>query len=155
MTTFNYSKNMFPKNGRWRQLSSKEFEKLNQYLLYRSKKLKEVFNEFEEGGQLAPYRINGEVIGFDGFKALLDFYLDTDMPKDLCLHLFNTFAKESVIDESMLQSSSATASSKLSEYLLASIKVDIMRPDANLHMKRNFWGLVIHPEPLFAYFEFG
>uniref|UniRef100_A0A5S6QKZ7 Diacylglycerol kinase n=1 Tax=Trichuris muris TaxID=70415 RepID=A0A5S6QKZ7_TRIMR len=103
-------------NGRWRQLSSKEFEKLYQYLLYRSKKLKDVFKEFDEGGQLAPYKVNGEAIDFDGFKALLDFYLDSDVPKDLCLHLFNTFVKEPVIEESALPSAPAAGASKLRRY---------------------------------------
>ncbi|KRZ98117.1 Diacylglycerol kinase beta [Trichinella sp. T8] len=87
------------KHVKWRKLTPAEFEKLHGYLLYRTKELKQVMVAFQDGGALAKYRRPNETVDFEGFKALLDLYLETDIPFDLCLHLFRSFIKDRTKDD--------------------------------------------------------
>ncbi|XP_003377875.1 diacylglycerol kinase beta [Trichinella spiralis] len=97
------------KHVKWRKLTPAEFEKLHGYLLYRTKELKQVMVAFQDGGALAKYRRPNETVDFEGFKALLDLYLETDIPFDLCLHLFRSFIKDRTKDDEVaLQTTTQT-----------------------------------------------
>ncbi|KRZ45615.1 Diacylglycerol kinase beta [Trichinella pseudospiralis] len=107
------------KHVKWRKLTPAEFEKLHGYLLYRTKELKQVMVAFQDGGALAKYRRPNETVNFEGFKALLDLYLETDVPFDLCLHLFRSFIKDRTKDEEVALQTTTQSNCKTNRGSLA------------------------------------
>ncbi|XP_076824055.1 diacylglycerol kinase beta-like isoform X2 [Clavelina lepadiformis] len=73
-------------------LTPEEFERLQKYTEYSSKKLSDVMREFNGDGILSKYN-KEEPIDFTGFKVFMDTYLETDLPDDFCIHMFRSFQK--------------------------------------------------------------
>ncbi|XP_076404732.1 diacylglycerol kinase gamma isoform X3 [Peromyscus maniculatus bairdii] len=79
--------------GRWVSLSSEEFDQLQKYSEYSSKKIKDVLTEFKEGGSLKqcdPHK----PISYDVFKLFMRAYLEVDLPQPLSTHLFLAFSQK-------------------------------------------------------------
>ncbi|XP_028731057.1 diacylglycerol kinase gamma isoform X2 [Peromyscus leucopus] len=79
--------------GRWVSLSSEEFDQLQKYSEYSSKKIKDVLTEFKEGGilkQCDPHK----PISYDVFKLFMRAYLEVDLPQPLSTHLFLAFSQK-------------------------------------------------------------
>uniref|UniRef100_A0A8C5JXB9 Diacylglycerol kinase n=1 Tax=Jaculus jaculus TaxID=51337 RepID=A0A8C5JXB9_JACJA len=79
--------------GRWVSLTSEEFDQLQKYSEYSSKKIKDVLNEFNHGGSLKPYDPH-EPISYDVFKLFMRAYLEVDLPQPLSTHLFLAFSQK-------------------------------------------------------------
>ncbi|CAK8679301.1 unnamed protein product [Clavelina lepadiformis] len=73
-------------------LTSEEFERLQTYIEYSSKKLSDVLREFDEDGILSNYN-KEETIDYTGFKLFMETYFETELPEDFCIHLFRSFQK--------------------------------------------------------------
>ncbi|GAB6032105.1 hypothetical protein CHUAL_010469 [Chamberlinius hualienensis] len=76
----------------WDKLSPAEFEYLQDFAQYTTRKVKDMLVEFKEGGVLSKYNPDGD-IDYEGFKKFLDSYLEMDTPEDLSTHLFLSFVK--------------------------------------------------------------
>ncbi|XP_036059370.1 diacylglycerol kinase gamma isoform X4 [Onychomys torridus] len=77
----------------WVSLSSEEFDQLQKYSEYSSKKIKDVLTEFKEGGSLKqcdPHK----PISYDVFKLFMRAYLEVDLPQPLSTHLFLAFSQK-------------------------------------------------------------
>ncbi|XP_053200499.1 diacylglycerol kinase 1-like isoform X3 [Panonychus citri] len=82
---------------KWEKMSPAEFEMLQDYIQYTSKKLSDVMiTEFKEGGSLSKYNPE-EDIDLEGFQKFVDIYLETDTPIDLVKRLFLSFVKKNLI----------------------------------------------------------
>ncbi|XP_064470994.1 diacylglycerol kinase 1-like isoform X2 [Ornithodoros turicata] len=79
---------------KWEKLSPAEFQQLQDYIQYSSKKLPDVLEEFKENGALSKYNAEGD-IDLEGFQAFMDTYLEMDTPRDLVKHLFLSFVRKS------------------------------------------------------------
>ncbi|XP_077524835.1 diacyl glycerol kinase 1 isoform X1 [Amblyomma americanum] len=78
---------------KWEKLSPAEFQQLQDYVQYSSKKLPDVLDEFKENGALSKYNAEGD-IDLEGFQAFMDTYLEMDTPRDLVKHLFLSFVRK-------------------------------------------------------------
>lgn len=78
---------------KWEKLSPAEFQQLQDYVQYSSKKLPDVLEEFKENGALSKYNAEGD-IDLEGFQAFMDTYLEMDTPRDLVKHLFLSFVRK-------------------------------------------------------------
>ncbi|XP_063117279.1 diacylglycerol kinase gamma isoform X3 [Cavia porcellus] len=79
---------------RWVSLTSEEFDQLQKYSEYSSKKIKDVLAEFNEGGSLKQYDPH-KPISYDVFKLFMRSYLEVDLPQPLSTHLFLAFSQKS------------------------------------------------------------
>ncbi|XP_008821849.1 diacylglycerol kinase gamma isoform X2 [Nannospalax galili] len=78
---------------RWVSLTSEEFDQLQKYSEYSSKKIKDVLTEFNGGGSLKQYDPH-EPISYDVFKLFMRAYLEVDLPQPLSSHLFLAFSQK-------------------------------------------------------------
>nr|XP_044627183.1 diacylglycerol kinase gamma isoform X4 [Equus asinus] len=78
---------------RWVSLTPEEFNQLQKYSEYSSKKIKDVLAEFNEGGSLKQYDPH-EPVGYDVFKLFMRAYLEVDLPQPLSTHLFLAFSQK-------------------------------------------------------------
>ncbi|XP_055481041.1 diacylglycerol kinase gamma isoform X2 [Psammomys obesus] len=78
---------------RWVSLSSEEFDQLQKYSEYSSKKIKDVLTEFNEGGSLKQHDPH-KPISYDVFKLFMRAYLEVDLPEPLSTHLFLAFSQK-------------------------------------------------------------
>lgn len=79
--------------GQWVCLSPEEFDQLQNYSEYSSKKIKDVLAEFNEGGSLKQYDPH-KPISYDVFKLFMRAYLEVDLPQPLSTHLFLAFSQK-------------------------------------------------------------
>ncbi|XP_004591302.2 diacylglycerol kinase gamma isoform X1 [Ochotona princeps] len=77
----------------WVSLTAEEFDQLQKYSEYSSKKIKDVLAEFSEGGSLKQYDPR-EPISYDVFKLFMRSYLEVDLPQPLSTHLFLAFSQK-------------------------------------------------------------
>ncbi|XP_012495879.1 PREDICTED: diacylglycerol kinase gamma isoform X3 [Propithecus coquereli] len=77
----------------WVALTPEEFDQLQKYSEYSSKKIKDVLTEFNEGGSLKQYDPH-EPISYDVFKLFMKTYLEVDLPQPLSTHLFLAFSQK-------------------------------------------------------------
>uniref|UniRef100_A0ABK0LSB5 Diacylglycerol kinase n=1 Tax=Rattus norvegicus TaxID=10116 RepID=A0ABK0LSB5_RAT len=80
-------------DGQWVCLSSEEFDQLQKYSEYSSKKIKDVLAEFNEGGSLKQYDPH-KPISYDVFKLFMRAYLEVDLPQPLSTNLFLAFSQK-------------------------------------------------------------
>ncbi|PNJ69300.1 diacylglycerol kinase gamma isoform X5 [Pongo pygmaeus] len=78
---------------RWVSLTPEEFDQLQKYSEYSSKKIKDVLTEFNKGGSLKQYDPQ-EPISYDVFKLFMRAYLEVDLPQPLSTHLFLAFSQK-------------------------------------------------------------
>ncbi|XP_032154232.1 diacylglycerol kinase gamma isoform X4 [Sapajus apella] len=78
---------------RWVSLTPEEFDQLQKYSEYSSKKIKDVLTEFNESGSLKQYDPH-EPISYDVFKLFMRAYLEVDLPQPLSSHLFLAFSQK-------------------------------------------------------------
>nr|XP_023479243.1 diacylglycerol kinase gamma isoform X2 [Equus caballus] len=78
---------------RWVSLTPEEFNQLQKYSEYSSKKIKDVLAEFNEGGSLKQYDPH-EPVGYEVFKLFMRAYLEVDLPQPLSTHLFLAFSQK-------------------------------------------------------------
>ncbi|XP_027442446.1 diacylglycerol kinase gamma isoform X2 [Zalophus californianus] len=78
---------------RWVSLTPEEFDQLQKYSEYSSKKIKDVLAEFNEGGSIKQYDPH-EPISYDVFKLFMRAYLEVDLPQPLSTHLFLAFSQK-------------------------------------------------------------
>ncbi|XP_055977369.1 diacylglycerol kinase gamma isoform X2 [Sorex fumeus] len=78
---------------RWVSLTPEEFEQLQKYCEYSSKKIKDVLAEFNKDGSLKKYDLR-EPISYDVFKLFMRSYLEVDLPQPLSTHLFLAFSQK-------------------------------------------------------------
>nr|XP_021491811.1 diacylglycerol kinase gamma isoform X6 [Meriones unguiculatus] len=78
---------------RWVSLSPEEFDQLQKYSEYSSKKIKDVLTEFNEGGSLKQHDPH-KPISYDVFKLFMRAYLEVDLPEPLSTHLFLAFSQK-------------------------------------------------------------
>ncbi|KAM6160476.1 diacylglycerol kinase gamma isoform 3-T3 [Erethizon dorsatum] len=79
--------------GRWVSLTPEEFDQLQKYSEYSSKKIKDVLAEFNEGGSLKQFDPH-KPISYDVFKLFMRSYLEVDLPQPLSTHLFLAFSQK-------------------------------------------------------------
>ncbi|XP_025161413.1 diacylglycerol kinase 1 isoform X2 [Harpegnathos saltator] len=82
----------------WDKLSPAEFQQLQDFAAYSTRKLQDVLAEFC-GSNTTPagvpkYHPDGD-IDYEGFRKFLNSYLEIDTPDDLCRHLFLSFVRKS------------------------------------------------------------
>ncbi|XP_071438737.1 diacylglycerol kinase beta [Hetaerina americana] len=82
----------------WDKLSPGEFQQLQDFAAYSTRKLKDVLEEFSGDGKLAKHNLDGDV-DFEGFRAFMDAYLEVEVPEDLVRHMFLSFVKRPGIDD--------------------------------------------------------
>ncbi|XP_005383341.1 PREDICTED: diacylglycerol kinase gamma isoform X3 [Chinchilla lanigera] len=78
---------------RWVSLTPEEFDQLQKYSEYSSRKVKDVLAEFNEGGSLKQYDSH-KPISYDVFKLFMRSYLEVDLPQPLSTHLFLAFSQK-------------------------------------------------------------
>ncbi|KAE8751879.1 hypothetical protein FOCC_FOCC001356, partial [Frankliniella occidentalis] len=76
----------------WDKLSPAEFQLLQDFAAYSTKKLSDVLEEFSGSGPLSKYSPDGD-IDFAGFRLFLDTFLEVETPDELCRHLFLSFVR--------------------------------------------------------------
>ncbi|XP_043860879.1 diacylglycerol kinase gamma isoform X12 [Dromiciops gliroides] len=96
-------------DGLWISLSPKEFNQLQKYSEYSTKKLKDVLEDFYGTEQEEKYDPE-QPIDYEGFKVFMTTYLDEEIPEDLCKHLFLSFTSKNLKGPSTLKTRSSSAS---------------------------------------------
>ncbi|KAM4699843.1 diacylglycerol kinase alpha [Discoglossus pictus] len=82
---------MSEENKEWATLSPEEFTQLQKYIDYSTRKVQDVLKQFG-GDETSGPNVSEESIDFEGFKAFMKTYLDTDdISSDLCERLFMSF----------------------------------------------------------------
>ncbi|XP_054556399.1 diacylglycerol kinase gamma isoform X4 [Talpa occidentalis] len=94
---------------RWVTLTAEEFDQLQKYSEYSSKKIKDVFAEFNKGRNLKQYDPQ-EPISYDVFKLFMRSYLEVDLPQPLSTHLFLAFSQRPRWDTPDLPKEGASSS---------------------------------------------
>lgn len=94
---------------KWEKLSPAEFQQLQDYIQYSSKKLSDVLDEFKENSTFSKYNPEGD-IDYEGFQKFMDTYLEIETPRDLVKHLFLSFVKKTseTVDGKLLKYKSLT-----------------------------------------------
>ncbi|XP_070497309.1 diacylglycerol kinase 1 isoform X3 [Chironomus tepperi] len=78
--------------SQWDKLSPNEFQQLQDFASYSSKKLEDVLDEF--CGPTSTYKFNqDDDIDFEGFQKFIDLFLDCETPFELSQHLFLSFLR--------------------------------------------------------------
>uniref|UniRef100_A0A1W7RAP3 Diacylglycerol kinase n=1 Tax=Hadrurus spadix TaxID=141984 RepID=A0A1W7RAP3_9SCOR len=97
-------------NMKWEKLSPGEFQQLQDYIQYSSKKLSDVLEEFKENCTFSKYNPEGD-IDYDGFQKFMDTYLEIETPTELVKHLFLSFVKKSpeIMDGRLLKMAAVTS----------------------------------------------
>ncbi|XP_071053470.1 diacylglycerol kinase 1 isoform X2 [Onthophagus taurus] len=79
----------------WDKLSPAEFQQLQDFAAYSTKKLQDVLVEFCGTGP--PYKHNPDGdIDYEQFRRFLDTFLEVHTPEELCRHLFLSFIRKGV-----------------------------------------------------------
>lgn len=78
---------------KWEKLSPAEFQQLQDFIQYSSKRLGDVLGEFKEPGVLSKYNPEGD-IDLEGFQLFMDTYLEAETPLELVKRLFLSFVKK-------------------------------------------------------------
>ncbi|XP_036624016.1 diacylglycerol kinase gamma [Trichosurus vulpecula] len=95
-------------DGLWISLSPKEFNQLQKYSEYSTKKLKDVLEEFYRTEQKEKY--DPELpIDYNRFTVFMRTYLEKDIPDDLCKHLFLSFTSKKLKQSSEPKTTSSSA----------------------------------------------
>ncbi|XP_004675125.2 PREDICTED: diacylglycerol kinase gamma isoform X1 [Condylura cristata] len=94
---------------RWMSLTAEEFDQLQKYSEYSSKKVKDVFAEFKKGRSPKQYDPQ-EPISYDVFKLFMRSYLEVDLPQPLSTHLFLAFSQRPQWDTPDLPKEGASSS---------------------------------------------
>ncbi|CAE1322443.1 dgkA [Acanthosepion pharaonis] len=77
----------------WQKLSPAQFQQLQDYCSYTSKKVKDVMKEFSGNGVLSRYNPD-QPIDYNGFTLFMKTYLElNEVPEELCTSLFQSFMK--------------------------------------------------------------
>lgn len=77
----------------WVSLTPEEFDQLQKYSEYSSKKIKDVLAEFNKCGNLKQYDPH-KPISYDVFKLFMRSYLEAELPQTLSKHLFLAFSQK-------------------------------------------------------------
>ncbi|XP_006884163.1 PREDICTED: diacylglycerol kinase gamma isoform X2 [Elephantulus edwardii] len=77
----------------WVSLTPEEFDQLQKYSEYSTKKIKDVLTEFNEGGSLEKYDPH-KPVSYEVFKLFMRAYLKVDLPQPLSTHLFLAFSQK-------------------------------------------------------------
>ncbi|CAF0938118.1 unnamed protein product [Adineta steineri] len=78
----------------WNKLSPDEFERLQEYISYAPKKVKDVVAILQQDSAWLAHRYDEE-LDYQGFRQFLEVLFDnTDIPEELCRHLFLSFIKK-------------------------------------------------------------
>ncbi|CAF0989369.1 unnamed protein product [Adineta steineri] len=78
----------------WNKLSPDEFQRLQDYISYAPKKVKDVVAILEKDQNWLKHKYD-EQLDYVGFRQFLDLLVDNaDIPEDLCRHLFLSFIKK-------------------------------------------------------------
>ncbi|CAF1208767.1 unnamed protein product [Rotaria sordida] len=78
----------------WNKLSPDEFQRLQDYISYAPKKVKDVVSILEKDSTWLAHKYD-EQLDYKGFRQFLDLLIDNpDIPEDLCRHLFLSFIKK-------------------------------------------------------------
>ncbi|CAF1665077.1 unnamed protein product, partial [Adineta ricciae] len=77
----------------WNKLSPDEFQRLQDYISYAPKKVKDVVAILEKDEKWLSHKYD-EQLDYTGFRQFLDLLVDNaDIPEELCRHLFLSFIK--------------------------------------------------------------
>uniref|UniRef100_T1J4I9 Diacylglycerol kinase n=1 Tax=Strigamia maritima TaxID=126957 RepID=T1J4I9_STRMM len=76
----------------WDKLSPAEFQLLQDYSQYSTKKLSDMLEEFKAGGVLSKFNPDAD-INLQGFRIFMDTYLEIEVSEELITHLFLSFVK--------------------------------------------------------------
>ncbi|CAF1190774.1 unnamed protein product, partial [Adineta ricciae] len=89
----------------WNKLSPDEFERLQEYISYAPKKVKDVVAILQQDPSWLAHRYD-EQLDYQGFRQFLELLFDnSDIPEDLCRHLFLSFIKKPALTLSIDASS--------------------------------------------------
>ncbi|CAF1066447.1 unnamed protein product [Rotaria sordida] len=81
----------------WNKLSPDEFERLQEYISYAPKKVKDVVVILHQDPTWLAHRYD-EQLDYQGFRQFLEVLVDnSDIPEDLCRHLFLSFIKKPAV----------------------------------------------------------
>lgn len=117
----------------WDKLSPAEFQQLQDFAAYSTRKLQDVLTEFcgttTTSSGVPKYHPDGD-IDYDGFRKFLDTYLEVATPDELSRHLFLSFVKKSArgVDgkafKEMAVLSSTTACAAITSHTTSSSNVN-------------------------------
>ncbi|XP_067686469.1 diacylglycerol kinase beta-like isoform X8 [Haliotis asinina] len=79
----------------WQKLNPAQFQQLQEYMSYSSKKLTDVLEEFNGDGALSKYN-RDEPIDYEGFQLFMEILMESSLTEELCKTLFLSFMKKPV-----------------------------------------------------------